>query len=132
MLTPGVAAERRGIRVIRQAEADLLHVVAKMEAGADRRSVGPTSVGEDVVEWVVMHRVQLHSQSDVPADRQIAASADAIKTCPVELVACGRKLMRDTGGKRICRVRYSAFAQGTKRWADEERHVPIVPVDKLW
>jgi hypothetical protein len=107
-------------------------VAAEVEAGTDRVTKGPATVGEDVVEGVVVNEVHLGAQADVFAEGEVSATADAVEASPVEFET-GRGEPRDDDFlKGVGGMGDGALAEGTEGRAQEQRHFGEVPEGELW
>ena len=79
-----------------------------MEGGADGEAIGPSAVGDDVVEGMIPDDVRIGADTDVFGDGEVCAAAYAVGTGPVDDGGVGLKNVGgdecgDDGLIRVCR-----------------------------
>ena len=135
----------RSPAVMKQKQRQLLgflggreNVAAEVEGWADGVAIGPSAIGDDVVEGMIPYGVHLGADTEVLGDREVGATAYAVGSGPVGdgavgLEDVGRDECRDDSLIRGARARMRGGfeSEGCEAGADEERHLGEVTVVEL-
>ena len=102
-----------------------------MEAGADRVAEGIATVGENVVEGVVIDEVHLGAQADMLAESEVSTTADAVEASPVAIEAGGCEPVDDDFLEGVGGMGDGALAEGTERRTQKQCRFGEVPVSEF-
>src|SRR5579884_2565433 len=104
------------------------HIAAELERRPDGEAYGIAPVPEQVVEQMIVHRIGLETDSDVPRKIHVRTASETVETGPVLLLSGGSQLPDDARGDRVGGVWRGRLMNGADGRSDEQRGIfPAVP-----